>query len=347
MATENWDKKYRDYHLIDFLENKAFREKILDAENDTDETAWEELFRINTKAKEARLILRALKEHFEQYELSDSEIERRLAREIDKYREKARTSEMAVILEARKKRRKAWIGGVAAAIMLLIGAMYLYQWMNRPFDEYRTGFGEQLSIELPDSSFIQLNSNSVLTWNRDWKSAGIRTATLQGEAFFKVKKSSDMSFYVKTGDATIEVTGTQFNVNSRREKTRVFLEEGKVNVGVDSRPEEKYELNPGEEWVYLVMEDRVEKSVVEASEEISGWKEGLLIFQDAPLMEVLESVSDIYGKEFIVGDSILLARNITTTIPLTNWEVSLSAIRLAMRLDVEESGDEVRVKEKD
>lgn len=347
MATENWDKKYRDYHLIDFLENKAFREKILDAENDTDETAWEELFRINTKAKEARLILRALKEHFEQYELSDSEIERRLAREIDKYREKAWTSEMAVILEARKKRRKAWIGGVAAAIMLLIGAMYLYQWMNRPFDEYRTGFGERLSIELPDQSVIQLNSNSVLTWNRDWKRNGERKIYLEGEAFFDVKNLENMPFSVKTDDISIYVVGTQFNVNSRRETTKVFLEAGKVNVKIDRQPEEKYEMNPGEELVYQSVGNMVEKTQVDIAEEVSGWKEGLLIFRDAPLQEVLKSISDIYGKEFVMQDSSLLSRNITTTIPLTNWEMSLTAVKLAMGLEAVETGDTIRIKEKD
>ena len=58
---------------------------------------------------------------------------------------------------------------------------------------------------------------------------------------------------------------------------------------------------------------------------------------------VLESISDIYGKEFVTKDTALLHRNITTTIPLTNWDVSLTAIQLAMRLEVEEMKDTVRI----
>src|SRR5690606_8268575 len=102
-----------------------------------------------------------------------------------------------------------------------------------------------------------------------------------------------LPFVVITDDITVHVTGTQFNVNSRRQKTMVYLDEGKVNVAVKERPDEKYEMKPGEELVYQASLDQVEQKKVEAPEEISGWKEGMLVFRDEPLLEVLKSVSDI------------------------------------------------------
>src|SRR5690606_32261901 len=150
--------------------------------------------------------------------------------------------------------------------VVLIGLFFLVRWMNRPFDVYTTDFGEQMTIELPDESIIQLNSNSTLTWGRDWAKGGERIVNLEGEAFFQVEHLDGLSFVVNTEDITVHVTGTQFNVNSRRQKTMVYLDDGKVNVAVKERPDEKYEMKPGEELVYQASLDQVEQKKVEAPE---------------------------------------------------------------------------------
>lgn len=339
-------KEYQDYRLIDFLEDDDFRRWIFSGER-SEESDWEGVLMLNEEGKEARLILKSLKQHFDQHGLTAEEVERHLEQEIERYRVRKQSIDQNFTSPVAMRKQLYGIARAAAVLLLLAGVFYFLRWQNRPVEEYHTGFGERLTIELPDQSVIQLNSNSSLTWNRNWKKEGERKVHLNGEAFFDVKNLENMPFHVKTEDISIHVVGTQFNVNSRREKTRVFLEEGKVNVEIDRQPEEKYEMNPGEELVYQAEENKVEKTQVDVAEEVSGWKEGLLIFRDAPLQEVLKSISDIYGKEFIAQDSSLLSRNITTTIPLTNWEVSLTAVRLAMRLEAEEAGNTIRIKEKD
>lgn len=332
--------------MIDFLEDDDFRHWILSDEKDQKEEEWEQILMINEEGIEAHFILRSLKQHFDQFGLTADEIDQRLEIEIAQYRSRKNSGRGRLLSPDAAGKKIYRIGRVAAVLLLLVGVFYFIRWMNRPLEIYQTGFGERLSIELPDQSVIQLNSNSSLTWNRNWEKEGERKIYLKGEAFFDVKNLENMPFHVKTEDISIHVIGTQFNVNSRRETTRVFLETGKVNVEIDRQPEEKYEMIPGEELVYQAEENKVEKTHVDVAEEVSGWKEGLLIFRDTPLMEVLESVSDIYGKEFTTKDSALLHRNITTTIPLTNWDVSLTAIQLAMRLEVEEENDTVRIKER-
>lgn len=330
---ENWK-------VIDFLEDSAFRSWVLNSGDmqGQDEQLWEEQLRNNSQARKARYILEALKMHFDKVQMSNEEIEVRLEQEIDKYRHSSEGKGWHLF-------RTGW-WKAAAAIALLVGLFFLIQWMSRPFDVYTTGFGEQLTIELPDQSTIQLNSNSRLIWDRQWEKSGNRNVQLEGEAFFDIENRDGIPFNVSTGDITVHVTGTQFNVNSRRNRSTVYLDEGKVNVEIRNRPNERYEMEPGEELVYQALEDKVEQKRIEAPEEISGWKEGMLVFRDEPLMKVLESISDIYGKEFILKDTALISRNITTTIPLTNWDVSLAAIQLAMRLDVEIQNDTVRIKER-
>ncbi len=329
--------------MIDFLEDPEFRDWILHPEEiqvDGIRPDWDEIVHQYKPAQQARYILISLKSYFERHQLSEEAIQSRLQVEIEKYRLLGKTFQ-------RRRTRTIWAGRTAAGVLLLIGLFFILKWMNRPLDVYRTDFGERITIALPDSSIIQLNSNSTLTWNRKWEKDNQRVVNLDGEAFFQVRNKNNMPFQVNTDDLTVHVIGTQFNVNSRRQQTQIYLEEGKVDVAVKNQPERKYMMGPGDELVYQAQSDRVEKKNIRGAEEVSAWKEGLLIFRDEPLLKVLESVSDIYGKEFVTKDSALLHRNITTTIPLTNWEVSLMAIQLAMKLEVEQENDTIRIKEKE
>lgn len=332
---------YKDRKMIDFLEDRCFRNWILFPEEIVDETnrQWEIVVQQNKFARQAKYVLVSLKAYFDRSDMSQEDIQVRLENEIEKYRLRRND-------KRQQRSGRIWIGSAAAGTLILIGLFFIVKWMNRPLDVYQTGFGERITITLPDSSIIQLNSNSTLTWDRKWEKENQRVVKLDGEAFFKVRNHGNMPFLVNTDDVTIHVIGTEFNVNSRRLQTQVYLEEGKVDVAIVKRPGETIEMVPGEQLVYQAQTNKVEKTSIKAAEEISAWKEGLLIFRDEPLMKVLEAVSDIYGKEFVTKDSALLHRNITTTIPLTNWEVSLMAIQLAMKLDVKQEKDTIRIKER-
>src|SRR5690606_37154262 len=126
-----------------------------------------------------KYILTAMKMHFDQNQLSLEEIENQLKQEIDKYR----------FTPERVLMKQLELGGlwrVAAAVVLLVGLYFLIQWINRPYDTYTTRYGDRMTIQFPDESIIQLNSNSTLTWSRDWEKEAERMVNIEGEAFFDV-----------------------------------------------------------------------------------------------------------------------------------------------------------------
>src|SRR5690606_19390960 len=148
--------------------------------------------------------------------------------------------------------------GIAATIVLLIGLFfYLGGTTNISGSReivYTTGFGERLEVELNDDSHITLNANSELRWSEEWKEKGNRQAILKGEAFFEVKKQNGIPFIVNTNDVAVEVLGTSFNVDSREEKTVVYLDEGKVNLRLkdqqdqeDLKKDQEIVMKPGDQ----------------------------------------------------------------------------------------------------
>jgi ferric-dicitrate binding protein FerR (iron transport regulator) len=120
--------------------------------------------------------------------------------------------------------------------LLLISTLYLFLTKVNATTQYITKFGETKTILLPDSSSVILNANSVLTYSAQWNADKPREVFLEGEAFFEVKKKAtpgNASFIVHTENLAVEVLGTKFNVNHRRQKTQVVLNSGKIKLNTE------------------------------------------------------------------------------------------------------------------
>ncbi len=330
-----------DAEMIDFLEDAQFRDWVLfDGASTSRDQQFRNLILKNEEAKKAMLILTALESYFQKKGITQLEIDARLSKEVHYYQRHGRIY---------AKRRKIYLGiaKVAAVLLVLVSVGSLFFKTDSSEISYKTGYGEQMSITLSDDTKIRLNSNSELRWNPLWEQEKQRTVELEGEAFFEVSKKDGIPFDVVTNDVRVHVLGTEFNINSRRKKTEVFLEGGRIDLVLLSSPEEQFELQPGDELIYHQEDGRIERSMIQNAVEVSSWKDGLLIYREEPLGKVLQEVSDIYGKEFVAPDSALLLREITTTIPITNWQVTKTAFELAMGLVVEEENGKVRIKGKD
>ena len=114
---------------------------------------------------------------------------------------------------------------IAAVLIIALGVFSL--WNPDNATTFETAMNDTKVLTLPDQSVVTLNAESTLTYNEvDWDKD--RTLELIGEAYFEVEKGS--TFTVKTKDGTIQVLGTKFNVNTRRDYFKVSCFEGKVQV---------------------------------------------------------------------------------------------------------------------
>ena len=114
---------------------------------------------------------------------------------------------------------------VAVSLLLLISVGFYFINSNTKVT-HNTNYGEVLNIKLQDGSDVTLNSNSSLSYYKNES----RKVWLSGEAFFQVDKKvvTNAKFWVLTADLSVEVYGTSFNVNTKKKKTDVFLEEGSI-----------------------------------------------------------------------------------------------------------------------
>jgi len=238
------------------------------------------------------------------------------------------------------------IWSVAAGMLVLIAAGSVWWWAADPgIAIYATGFGERQQIELPDGSKVELNANTELTWNRNWKRTGLREVTLDGEAFFEVVKSEAEQFQVHLNSIIVNVLGTSFNVSSRRGKTEVFLQEGKVKLDLPEKDE--IEMKPGEKIKFDRTEKQIERTVNETLYSAAAWKTGVISYQKTPLKKILPELSDIFGIELICRDSALCEKVMDVGVPYMDWDATKESLELAMKMVIEKENGNYIIQNKE
>lgn len=170
---------------------------------------------------------------------------------------------------------------------------------------YTTGSAQKEVIVLPDHSKVILNSNSSLSYPRNWENRPDREVRLRGEAFFDVTRNEKKPFRVTTSGIQVEVLGTSFNVKSYNEDETIetTLVTGKVEIRrTDKRsPEEPVVLKPNQKATY----SKTSASMVldEVKPELyTSWKNGLLIFEDKPFGEIARELERWYGVKIDIRD---------------------------------------------
>lgn len=158
--------------------------------------------------------------------------------------------------------------------------------------------GEKLNFKLPDGSNVWLNSGSQLTFPETFDSLE-RKVFLLGEGYFDVKKDSVSIFKVVSGNIETKALGTSFNINFfEPDEVLVSLVTGKVEIHSESA-NKSYLLAPGEQLQYKQTQDHFNISEFSDAATI-GWREGLLVFENATFDEVVAALERWYGVEIQV-----------------------------------------------
>ncbi len=171
--------------------------------------------------------------------------------------------------------------------------------------EVTSPIGSRTYIELPDGTGVHLNHGSKLIYPRRF-SGKKRIVELMGEGYFNVITDPQMPFCVCTDNLEITALGTEFNVMaySGLNNIETTLIKGKVVVKQKTSTDKTIDLktmNPGEHLRY----SNINRSYVCTTDYINkyiSWKDGILIFKDDTLEEIVLRLGRWYNVEFIFKD---------------------------------------------
>jgi len=172
------------------------------------------------------------------------------------------------------------------------------------FMELRTAKGATERVVLADGSTIVVNAGSHIRYPVQFAANRRDVYLEEGEAFFTVAPNDKSTFTVHTRNLQTTALGTSFNIRSYAHENRitVALLTGKVKIDrmQDGKPAENAViLLPNEQVHYDVQSLQLVKTSFEKPEEITGWKQGYLVFKDASYNEVITEIENRYGVTVI------------------------------------------------
>jgi len=232
-----------------------------------------------------------------------------------------------------------WVYRIAASLVLAVLFAGSYYYYNHRTITVVTAYGESRTLFLPDSTKVTLNSNSSLHYSVADFTNRKRAVSLQGEAFFSVlHKRNHQNFLVHTGQLHIEVLGTKFDVNSRRGKTRVVLQEGKVRLDLESENKTAVIMKPGDLVEFAKSDKAPVKKTVDPDNYLA-WKDNRLIFSSTSLMEIAQLLEDNYGYKVIFEKEEIAKRKFTGSSSGENLEELFQKLSLVFDLTIQKESN--------
>ena len=215
--------------------------------------------------------------------------------------------------ESRRIRRRTWIAGVSAAMVLLALVSLLSFRSGRASIQDRMAdivisvpLGARTSTQLPDGTVVWLNAGSRLSYSQNF---GIneRLIELVGEGYFEVARNERLPFSVTTDHLQVRVLGTKFNLRDYPEDAdaTVSLAEGSVALLVRTAPEEEFRLRPDQRASLDKQTGRLSVENAEAAT-ATQWTDGRLVYDGESLETIVRDLERNYSITITVSDDSLL-----------------------------------------
>jgi ferric-dicitrate binding protein FerR (iron transport regulator) len=240
----------------------------------------------------------------------------------------------------KREARKIYILNIvkyAAVALLVLGLPFSYfmgQKNKVEIDTFTTvtcALGDKSMLVLPDSSIVNLNSGSKITFNNNFKK-GERQVFLEGEAYFKVTKDKENPFHIKTKEIDIEVLGTEFNLKAyaNEETVSTTLIEGSVKV---TSQQQITTIKPAQKLVYSSSSKKMKLYELTDTSADTEWKDGRLVFRNETLKDLELKLERWFDVDIELADEAIKNRRYTGNLERESIIEVISYISLAQSVN--------------
>ena len=227
---------------------------------------------------------------------------------------------------------------VAAAVIVLTVATFIFYTNTRPELIEIAATDTKELVKLPDGSSVVINSNSSISFLEEF--SDIRKVKLQGEGYFDIVKNKT-PFLVEINNATVKVLGTAFNIHSTDDQITVFVDEGVVQFGTAGDEVKLIKGNIG-----VLDRGSLEIAVSDkAPSNVMSWRNGQFVFDEHTLKEATDQLSNYYKIPFRFSPKIENCK-ITASFDDASLNEVVQVLEAILDLNVSKTNSSVTIKGK-
>ena len=204
--------------------------------------------------------------------------------------------------------------------------------------------GMKYNILLPDGSKVYLNSDTEFRYPTEFAAEFPRKVYVKGEAYFEVKHNKKSPFIVVADNIEVRNYGTAYNVNNRNsERIITTLVDGSISITDTEAKANEFFVKPNQQAVFVEEERKVKISNVNVNQYL-GWKNGLFIFENESLENIINELYLEYNIAFSTTDKEKLNQRFTSYIPrYNNFEEVLKIIESTGKVRFNVEGEKVTI----
>ena len=162
--------------------------------------------------------------------------------------------------------------------------------------------GGECIITLDDGTKVWVNAETKLKYPVAFV-GDRREVFLEGEAFFDVTKN-EKPFVVKTSFGDVRVLGTAFGISTYAGEPESYTTLVRGKVSVEREGVKPVVVLPGEQVVTSKDGQMIKKEV--DVEEFVGWKEGIYVFKEKSLGEIMKTLERWYNISVVFQEKSLV-----------------------------------------
>lgn len=237
------------------------------------------------------------------------------------------------------KRKYNWLKAVAA-LVLIFGVTWLYI-TTQSVENLKSITDQLVKIDtLSDGSVVTLNKNSVLEYPSKFGDKQRQVVLAKGEAFFNVTPDKEKPFLIKSGNLSIRVVGTSFNVKLKNGNVEVIVESGKVQV---SKGKRKIFLKPGEKILVSEHTDELKKEMT-SDLLYNYYRTKEFVADDTPLWRMVEALNEAYDSKIVIKNPAIKDLPLNTTFKDESLDDILQVISRTFKIAIEKKQNEIILK---
>lgn len=221
---------------------------------------------------------------------------------------------------------------IAATVLILLGIPFLgNSLLQNENISVVAAKGEKKTIHLPDGSFVFLNSNSRISYAKNFKNN--RELQLTGEAYFEVVKNPEKPFLVETDKITTRVLGTSFNIEAyKNSRIKVSVNTGKVEVDIKEISEKTF-LTKNQQLSFITGTQAVLSK--DNSEDFNAWTRNTIVLNNTSLGDAAKILENWYDIEINFNSKKLKEMTISGKFKDEKLSNVLKSIAIVKQLEID------------